>query len=190
MGYRSDVALVFSKAGWEALAQLLDGQHAAFSVEDCEKVIEFLNYADNQSIDSASGDNLLVWNHIKSYASDAALLFDKACHLIDGEQWYLFDLGEDGATEINGGYWDNPFDIGTTHSLNVSEGDIDMAGKKCGINPPVKMIGQLQVVPTSIVQKAMPTTSPVDNYTCKSCGNSKLNDMTDKICWKCGVLVK
>jgi hypothetical protein len=34
-----------------------------------------------------------------------------------------------------------------------------------------------------IVPLSKPT---VDNYTCKVCGNNKLNTMTDKSCWKCG----
>src|SRR5208282_285755 len=140
MGYRSDVALVFSKVGWEKLTELLDGQHTAFSVEECESVIDLLNCADDHSIDSSSGDNLLVWYSIKSSATDAELLFDRACNLIDYEQWYCLDLGEDGATDYGGDYCDNPFDISVSHSLNTKDGDVSLSGKKCGIKRPVKVI--------------------------------------------------
>ena len=186
MGYRSDVALVFSKVGWEKLTELLDGQHTAFSVEECESVIDLLNCADDHSIDSSSGDNLLVWYSIKSSATNADLLFDRACNLIDDEQWYRLDLGEDGATEYGGSYCDNPFDICVSHNLNTSEGDISLSGKKCSIKPPVKYI-ELTVMEVS--PWPLSATPPVDNYTC-SCGNSKLNDVSDKSCWKCGAPVK
>jgi hypothetical protein len=188
MGYRSDVALAISKGGWEELATLLDGQHAAFSVDDCNSIIDFLDQADDHSVDSSSGDNLLQWHYIKSAADDAALLFDKALHLIDMTHWYLYDLGEDGAEDINGDYPDNPFNICITRNLSANEGDVSMAGKKCGISRPLQYVILTPTECPSWTAAVVPP--PVDNYICSCCGNDKLNDITDKSCWKCGEVIK
>lgn len=47
----------------------------------------------------------------------------------------------------------------------------------------------IMVVPTMRADKVEVPPMAVDNYTC-GCGNSKLNDKTDRSCWKCGAVVK
>ena len=111
MGYRSDVALVIHEKHYNDLIKSLD-------------VKNLLNYADQFKEHKCL---LYYWQSVKWYGADE--LMDYLGN-IPGEDYYFIRIGEElDDNEINGDWWDNPFECSLSRSIEFSNNK-----KECSIN--------------------------------------------------------
>jgi hypothetical protein len=172
MSIRSDLAIVYSKHGWEKM----EAYFASLSQNDQGVILDLIQDADQHLI-HADGDHLLSWTSIKSGCADTILLFAGHQNL-SYEDFYsveVYDCGGD--EEISGGYCDNPFGICLNRSIFINDSDCEEFSLES------LMIMQ----PQSIIEEpnAQHTTIIVNDCVCLVCGNSKCSS-TEKSCWKCG----
>jgi hypothetical protein len=108
MGYRSYVALTIRKA------------HGPAMLAD-QGIAQLLSEADDRLEDD--GALLFHWDSIKWYHDDQEIAaLDRFLSDLDEYDDYLFiRLGEsDDDTEIQGGWWDNPFDLGYVRRIEFN----------------------------------------------------------------------
>lgn len=184
MGYREDVAVVFSKEGWKELSLFFATSSNSFTVEQYELVKDFLYSADQHIVDSTSGDRIFLFEYIKTYTDDYCAL-QSMLNQIDDCKWMTFSLGEDGGSKYGGSYMDNVFCVGSTHSLLYNEdvGD-NFSGSPTGLIVPTINANSAPSMPIKVTSVQI----VVNDYTC-ACGNTKCS-RTEKACWKCGAAIK
>ena len=121
MGYRSDVGLALTQAAVQTLNEklnALDKMSEAFSV-----ITDFFAYADKHFEDTNSGSEVYLWEYVKWYEEFP----DVGCieHLLAELDWsdFLFiRIGEElEDIDTRGSFWDNPFDLGISRSIIISD---------------------------------------------------------------------
>lgn len=169
MGYREDVVIVFSSDGWIQLGEAINkaGQEA-------EVVRELINACDGARV-TFDGDRLIKFDCVKVYADDFRAFMDCISNVHESQYLGLF-LGEDGAENFQGDYWDNPFFIGVSRRIEYECAGTDWTGDDmfAGMNTPAK---NAPTIPAPV--------ACMDDHTCMACGNTKCSK-TEKSCWKCG----
>lgn len=174
MGYREDVAVAYTAIGWDTLVTKI-GSNLLTDVER-KNVIEFLDAADSHAVNE-DGDHCLTWDSIKTAADDSQVLFDTLHNALDQSDWYAVFMGEDGAEEIHGEWFDNPFSLYVSRHINV-----DTTGDEIWSTSGITIINSTPTIPAP---PSMPPTSKVVNdHTC-GCGNTACSK-SEKSCWKCG----
>ena len=121
MGYRSDIGLALTQSAVQRMHQKLnslDKNSEAFSV-----ITDFIIYADKHHEDADSGAEAYLWNYVKWYDDFKEVSFLEELMQELNEQDYLFiRIGEDyDDTEVQGYFWDNPFDLKLSRAINICE---------------------------------------------------------------------
>ena len=168
MGVRSDLAIAFSKEGWDKLQKHITDNLCSGGQDT---IYVLLSDADKKLVHS-NGDRLIFWECIKTYTDDVLSLVSAMDASLAREDFYSVELVEDGSEENNGCYWDNPFGIGTTHSIFMDESGCDTASD---------IVDDMYV---KAVHTAAPIV-PINDCVCHSCGNDRCSK-NEKSCWKCG----
>ena len=165
MGYRSEVALCFSKAG---AASFHDYVINCLPDTAQNAIDSLLAYADERHV-HPDGDHLYVWSSLKTSADDWQTL-EGAFNSLDTDEYYALYIGEDGESDNQGSYNNNPFDLYISHSFNMNtSGCISSCD---GMEEDTDVEVQTQ-------------TTVMNDHTCPSCGNDKCSK-NEKSCWKCG----
>ena len=121
MGYRSDIGLALTQSAVQRMHQklnTLDKNSEAFSV-----ITDFIIYADKHHEDADSGAEAYLWECVKWYDDFKEVSFLEELMQELNEQDYLFiRTGEDyDDTEVQGYFWDNPFDLKLSRAINICE---------------------------------------------------------------------
>lgn len=121
MGYRSDIGLALTQSAVQRMHQKLnslDKNSEAFSV-----ITDFIIYADKHHEDADTGAEVYLWNYVKWYDDFKEVSFLEELMQELNEQDYLFiRTGEDyDDTEVQGYFWDNPFDLKLSRAINICE---------------------------------------------------------------------
>ena len=121
MGYRSDVGLALTQAAVQTLNEkmnALDKMSEAFSI-----ITDFFAYADKHFEDTNSGSEVYLWEYVKWHEEFPDVGFIE--HLLAELDWsdYLFiRIGEElEDIDTRGSFWDNPFDLGISRSIIISD---------------------------------------------------------------------
>jgi len=172
MGIRSDLAIAYSKRGWEKM----EAYFASLSQNDQEMILDLLQDAEDHYLHD-NGDHLLSWTSMKTGCADTILLF--AGHQeLDYEDFYsveVFDCGGD--EEIGGGYYDNPFGICLNRSIFINANDCE----------PFSM-EEMRLMQNNLLDEEpleQGSLTIMDDHICPACGNTKCSKQ-EKSCWKCG----
>jgi len=171
MGYREDVALAYSKEGFEGLVEKISSDF--LSEEEKEWAIAFLDGADVQRV-SPGGSHLFIFSYIKTTSDDAQVVFNKLNRSLPSDEYLVQYLGEDGGEEVDGSFFDNPWDIYISKSINWADGEHPKESLRTKIGATVPVSNQPQPM--------------VDDYTCQ-CGNTKCSTQ-ETSCWKCGAPIQ
>ena len=121
MGYRSEVGLCLTAP---AHAKLEDGLlhlpngGGTTSAEEAKLIRDFFQIAYLKK-DDTDGAIAYYWDSLKWYSDYPDVRFvENFLDSLDEEEYYLIRLGEsDGDTEIKGGFWDNPFQMGIARGI-------------------------------------------------------------------------
>lgn len=121
MGYRSDIGLALTQSAVQRMHKKLnslDKNSEAFSV-----ITDFIIYADKHHEDADTGAEVYLWNYVKWYDDFKEVSFLEELMQELNEQDYLFiRTGEDyDDTEVQGYFWDNPFDLKLSRAINICE---------------------------------------------------------------------
>lgn len=165
MGYREDIVLAISAPGWHRF-QIVK---AALTQDKNNELTQLLSDAD-QHWENPDEDHLFLWESIKTGCDDFQTLMNILQGDISLPDWYMISLGEDGAEEFYGEWFDSPFNLSTTRSLNYN-------ADGCAVVASVK--------PTPIPTTQPAASIPINNHKCIQCGNTACNK-SEKSCWKCG----
>lgn len=118
MGYYSEAALVFTAKGAETMRSMIDEQQLGMAL----RTRNFLEEANTHSIDSESRAEFFHWDSVKWY-----LMFEEiACinsvmEELDDEDFLFIRIGEDFEDlEIQGSYWENPFNLDVVRTVEFS----------------------------------------------------------------------
>ncbi len=116
MGYRSDVGLCLTRNGLSKLIAELENT----SDEIRESVKELLDYPKNHFTDSDTGSEIWYWEYVKWYQDDPDVAFmEDVLSMLDYNDYLLIRIGEDSDdNEIQGNYWDNPFGMYLSRTIN------------------------------------------------------------------------
>ena len=121
MGYRSDIGLALTQSAVQTLNQkmnALDKTSEAFSI-----ITDFFTYADRHFEDTESGSEVYLWESVKWYEEFLDVGFIE--HLLAELDWsdFLFiRIGEElDDIDTRGSFWDNPFDLGISRSIIISD---------------------------------------------------------------------
>jgi hypothetical protein len=173
MGIRSDLAIAYSKVGWEKMEKYF----ASLSLNDQEMILDLIQDADQHLI-HFDGDHLLSWTSMKSGCADMDLLNHGHSSALDDEDYYsveIYDCGGD--EEISGGYYDNPFGICCNRSIFINDTDSEEFS--------MENLLIMQPQSSKIDSSVSGPTVIVDDHVCPACGNTKCSRQ-EKSCWKCG----
>ena len=121
MGYRSDVGLVLTQAAVQTLNEklnALDKTSEAFSV-----ITDFFAYADKHFEDTNSGSEVYLWEYVKWYEEFPDVGFvEKLLAELDWSDFLFIHIGEElDEIDTRGSFWDNPFDLGISRSIIISD---------------------------------------------------------------------
>lgn len=121
MGYRSDVGIALNQSAILTLHQklnALDKESEAFSV-----VSSFFTYADKHLEDCDSGAETYLWEGVKWYDEFPDVEFiENLLMELDWGDFLFIRIGEElDDIDIRGSFWDNPFDLGISRSIIISE---------------------------------------------------------------------
>lgn len=171
MGYREDVALVYSPEGWNQFLSLTKALPYDIQVD----LVSLLDEADDHFV-NGDGAHMIVFYDVKVSADDFQIIMDTIHQQIDGDHFKATLVGEDGSEDYYGHLSPDPFGAYISHTLNFDTSD---ANRQSG---------------SGIVVEEPPDTLPsgcagappvVDDHTCSACGNTKCSKR-EKSCWKCG----
>lgn len=172
MGYREDVAIAYSKEGFEELIEKMGSD--LLSDEERDWAISFLDGADEKRL-TDYGSRLYIFTSIKTVADDAQVVLHKLHGAINHHEYLVQYMGEDGGEDVDGGFFDNPFGIYVARSLSW-----DDAGDS--LSESLRDLVSFIPTPKSAINQPV-----VDNYTCV-CGNTKCSTQ-ETSCWKCGAII-
>lgn len=117
MGYYSEVALVFTAKGAETMRSMVNEQQPGMALRT-RNFLEEAMYA----VDSESLAEFFHWDSVKWY-----LMFEEiACinsvmEELDDEDFLFIRIGEDFEDlEIQGRYWENPFNLDVVRTVEFS----------------------------------------------------------------------
>lgn len=106
MGYISEVAVAIKSDVYDSFYSSLNDQ--ARELVDCSKIHK-------------NEDGVLIhWDYIKWYY-ESVDYFMNSLRMIDSEDWYLIEVGEDvdHNTQL-GGWHDNPFDLWIQRTIHIT----------------------------------------------------------------------
>lgn len=118
MGYRSEVALCLNKNGISTLNDMLEKAN-----KETQKIVhDLLAQSDKHLADSKTSCEVWFWDWIKWYPDYPAIKFlENLFNEIDMENFLFIRIGEySDDSEIQGAYWDNPFGIYLSRSIEFS----------------------------------------------------------------------
>lgn len=118
MGYRSEVALCLNENGKNALKVMLKKAN-----KKTQKIVrKFLAQSDKHLVDSESSCELWFWDWIKWYPDYPEIKFmENLLMEMNMENFLFMRIGEDSDdSEIQGVYWDNPFGMYLSRSIEFS----------------------------------------------------------------------
>jgi hypothetical protein len=181
MGYREDVAIVCGEAVWQEIEEAVQ----AMGDSDRDLITTHIQEADEHRVND-DGVRFLFWTSIRTMSQDVMLLTKLLNSLasIDeayDDEWLMVCVGEDGATEYSGCYFQNPFGVGVVHQITYGTND-----SKCVKDEPCKWV-LAATEPRTVSAGA--NIKPVNNHTCTTCGNTACNKQ-ESSCWKCGTAIK
>lgn len=173
MGVKSDLAIAFSKEGWEQFQKYMVHNLAS---QEQDEISDTINAADTNCIHN-DGSHLLFFESVKSYHDDMSRLLASVRRVAE-EEHYVLEMSEDGTSESFGSYLDNPFGIATCHSIGMNTDGCTFIPTIVGSNP-----GNIRYWNLAIPVPA--TSKVVNDKTCPYCKNDKCSSQ-EKSCWKCG----
>ena len=121
MGYRSDVGLALTQAAVQTLNEklnALDKTSEAFSV-----ITDLFAYADKHFEDTNSGSEVYLWEYVKWYEEFPDVGFiERLLAELDWSDYLFIRIGEElEDIDTRGSFWDNPFDLGISRSIIISD---------------------------------------------------------------------
>lgn len=122
MGYRSDVALVLTKQGVDALKNEIS--KLDINSEERKCVAEFLANPDKHIADPSDGSELWYWEDIKWYSDylDVAFLENFMLEKVNEEDFRFIRIGEDYEdAAVEGWFCNDSFDLHLSRSIKFSE---------------------------------------------------------------------
>ena len=121
MGYRSDIGLALTQSAVQRMHQKLNSLDK--NSEASSVITDFIIYADKHHEDADSGAEAYLWECVKWYDDFKEVSFLEELMQELNEQDYLFiRTGEDyDDTEVQGYFWDNPFDLKLSRAINICE---------------------------------------------------------------------
>jgi hypothetical protein len=184
MGYREDVACVFSPDGWNQFLSAVK----SYSAEDMDTVRGLINGADIARI-TLDGERFFKFDYVKTTTPDFSLLTD-ACKQVDENEYLVLMLGEDGGEEYFGDFHGNQFCIGVSRMISYDPCGNDFTGDDFFdvIDAPSTDAVTDSSVGGVINNITVSAHVCVDDHTCVGCGNTKCSK-TEKSCWKCGCAI-
>ena len=175
MGYREDVAVAISEAGWIDFLDEKDN----LSQEKINDIDSLLAVAD-EHWENPDGDHMFIFTSIKTGTDDFSAFQSVLVDAVPDRHWRMVSVGEDGAEDITGDWDCNPFDIGVQHQLSYNSGGCTL--NQASMRKPVK------VKPVAVIAAPIVSGPPINNHTCTQCGNNACSK-TEKSCWKCGAAI-
>lgn len=117
MGYYSEVALVFTAKGAETMRSMIDEQQLGMALRT-RNFLEEAMYA----VDSESRAEFFHWNSVKWYQMfEEIACINSVMEELDDEDFLFIRIGEDFEDlEIQGRYWDNPFNLDVVRTVEFS----------------------------------------------------------------------
>ena len=121
MGYRSDVGLALTQAAVQTLNEKLNALNKmseAFSV-----ITDFFAYADKHFEETESGSEVYLWEYVKWYEEFPDVGFiERLLAELDWSDYLFIRIGEElDDIDTRGSFWDNPFDLGISRSIIISD---------------------------------------------------------------------
>lgn len=119
MGYRSDVALCLTQNGVSTLSKKLDNSNA----ETKNLVTDLMEYPREHFKDADTGSEIWYWDMVKWYSEYPDVSFiENLISELDYTEYLFIRMGEDtDDNEIQGSYWDNPFGLHLSRTIDFSE---------------------------------------------------------------------
>ena len=113
MGYYSEAVLVFTAKGTETMRSMIDEQQLGMAL----RTRNFLEEANMHSIDSKSRAGFSHW--LQMFEEIACI--NSVMEELDDEDFLFIRIGEDFEDiEIQGRYWDNPFNLDVVRTVEFS----------------------------------------------------------------------
>ncbi len=118
MGYYSEAVLVFTAKGTETMRSMIDEQQLGMAL----RTRNFLEEANMHSIDSKSRAEFFHWDSVKWYQMfEEIACINSVMEELDDEDFLFIRIGEDFEDiEIQGRYWDNPFNLDVVRTVEFS----------------------------------------------------------------------
>lgn len=116
MGYYSEVAIAFTKKGYDYLQTKLDTSN--FDPEE-RKLINAFFHLGIKVVDENSGSVLLHWRFAKWYGSLPVELIENTLGELDDTDYLEIVIGENVEDCLeNGSFWSNPFELELIRSVS------------------------------------------------------------------------
>lgn len=117
MGYYSETALVFTAKGAETMRSMIDEQQLGMALRT-RNFLEEAMYA----VDSKSRAEFFHWDSIKWYQMfEEIACINSVMEELDDEDFLFIRIGEDFEDlEIQGRYWENPFNLDVVRTVEFS----------------------------------------------------------------------
>lgn len=118
MGYYSEAALVFTAKGAETMRSMIDEQQLGMAL----RTRNFLEEANTHSIDSKSFAEFFHWDSVKWYQMfEEIACINSVMEELDDEDFLFIRIGENFEDlEIQGRYWENPFNLDVVRTVEFS----------------------------------------------------------------------
>lgn len=169
MGTREQLALVYSKSGWDQLSNLIGS--AFISDTERQRVIDVINDHDAHQTDPR-GAHLLYFSECDTACQDVQLLISSLHSHITNREWLVHIIYEDGSEYSIGGFYNNSFSPSVQRRLQWNDNNTLNAGK---VN--ISSLAPAVAKPVAA--------STINNHTCPTCGNTACS-RNEKKCWRCG----
>ena len=120
MGYRSDIGLALKQSAAQRMQQklnALDKNSDTFSV-----VSNLFAFADKRE-DADSGAEVYLWDGLKWYEDFPDVEFiESLLTELDRGDFLFIRIGEElNDIDTRGSFWDNPFELGISRSITISD---------------------------------------------------------------------
>lgn len=117
MGYYSEAALVFTAKGAETMRSMIDEQQLGMALRTRNFLEESMH-----AVDSESHAEFFHWNSVKWYLMfEEITCINSVMEELDDEDFLFIRIGEDFEDlEIQGRYWENPFNLDVVRTVEFS----------------------------------------------------------------------
>lgn len=117
MGYYSEAALVFTAKGAETMRSMIGEQQLGMALRTRNFLEESMH-----AVDSESRAEFFHWDSVKWYlVFEEIACINSVMEELDDEDFLFIRIGEDFEDlEIQGSYWENPFNLDVVRTVEFS----------------------------------------------------------------------